>query len=103
VDLEHILWRSDHEPGEPTLRRQLESEGFDVSVWRDPSGRTYEPHSHEWDESLWVLRGRIVFRVAGRDYPLGPGDRLMLPRGIPHAAEAGPEGATYLIGQRREA
>ncbi len=101
MDVEHIRWHGSHDPGEPTLRRQMESEGFEVSTWRDPSGRTYEPHAHGCDESLWVLRGNIVFRIEGHDYSCGPGDRLMLPRGVVHAAEAGPEGATYLIGQRR--
>ncbi len=101
MDLQHIRWHGDHDPGEPTLRRQLESEGFEVSTWRDPSDRCYELHTHPHDESLWVLRGHIVLRIAGDDYPLGPGDRLMLPRGTLHAAQAGPDGATYLIGQRR--
>lgn len=101
MKLERIPWRDPGEPSEPTLRRQLESEGFEVFLWRDPSDRRYVPHSHEHDESLWVVRGRIVFRVEGAEYPLEPGDRLMLPRGTVHEAEAGPEGATYLIGQRR--
>jgi quercetin dioxygenase-like cupin family protein len=48
------------------------------------------------------VRGRIAFQVEGRDYVLGPGDRLELPRGLVHSAHAGPDGATYLIGQRRD-
>ena len=101
MKLEHIRWQSQQDPGEITLRLQLESEGFDVSLWRDPSDRVYEPHTHENDASLWVLRGCIVFHIGEKEYPLGPGDRLMLPGGMVHTAEAGPEGATYLIGQRR--
>lgn len=101
MKVQHIPWRDTEEPGEPTLRRQLEGEGFDVHLWRDPSDRTYAPHAHEHDESLWVVRGRIVFRIQGTEYPLEAGDRLMLPGGIVHEAKAGPQGATYLIGQRR--
>jgi quercetin dioxygenase-like cupin family protein len=48
-----------------------------------------------------VLHGSIVLQVEGERHPLGPGDRLMLPKGTRHSAEVGPEGATYLIGQRR--
>lgn len=101
MKVEHIRWLSAHEPGEVTLRQQLEAEGFDVSLWRDPADRTYESHTHPHDESLWVLRGRIVLRISGEDYPLDRGDRLMLPRDTVHEAQAGPEGATYLIGQKR--
>ena len=48
-----------------------------------------------------MVRGSMVFRVGDREYPLGPGDRLLLPANVVHGAIAGPDGATYLIGQRR--
>jgi quercetin dioxygenase-like cupin family protein len=101
MELEHIVWSGARGPGASALRRLLESEGWDVVLWRDPADRSYASHVHPHDESLWVVRGRIVLRVADREYPLGPGDRLLLPRGTQHTAKAGPEGATYLIGQRR--
>ena len=99
--LERIPWDGDRPPGENALRRRLEAEGWQVVAWSDPCDRRYAPHAHDCDESLWVVRGRIVLQVEGRDIPLGPGDRLLLPRGTPHTARAGPEGAAYLIGQRR--
>jgi quercetin dioxygenase-like cupin family protein len=102
MELRCIPWNGAESPGENALRRHLESEGFDVVTWRDPADRSYEAHSHPRDESLWVVRGRIAFQVDGRDYVLGPGDRLELPRGVVHSAHAGPDGATYLIGQRRD-
>jgi quercetin dioxygenase-like cupin family protein len=68
--------------------------------WSDPPGRTYAPHRHDHHESLWCVSGSIVLQIDGADYPLGPGDRLMLPRGTQHAAEAGAGGATYLIGEK---
>ena len=37
---------------------------------------------------------------SGSAYRLGPGDRLMLPRGTMHAATAGADGAAYLIGEK---
>ena len=100
MELQHIRWSGEPAPGEGALRRQLEAEGYDVVTWRDPSDRTYEAHAHPHDESLWVVHGRIVLRVDEREFALGPGDRLMLPRGTLHTARAGPEGAIYLIGHR---
>jgi len=101
MELRRIPWDRDDPPGEGTLRRRLEEEGFEVTAWRDPADRRYDAHRHACDESLWVVRGEIVLRVGADDYALGPGDRLLLPRGTEHTARAGPDGATYLIGQRR--
>jgi quercetin dioxygenase-like cupin family protein len=102
VELRHIPWTDPSTPpGEPLLRRHLEAEGYEVTVWRDPADRRYDPHRHGDDERLQVLRGRIVLRVDGRDFPLGPGDGLELPRGVVHTARAGPDGAVYLIARRR--
>ena len=98
--VKRIAWGREEPPGEQDLRRQLEEEGFDVVTWRDRCNWSYAAHHHEHDESLWVLRGSIVLRIGGEDYSLGPGDRLMLPRETVHSAQVGPEGATYLIGQR---
>jgi quercetin dioxygenase-like cupin family protein len=101
MELGCIPWNDPRAPGEAILRARLEGEGFEVSAWRDPADRVYCEHSHEYDESLWVVRGQIVFEVSGRQFPLGPGDRLLLPAGVAHRARAGPDGARYLIGQRR--
>jgi quercetin dioxygenase-like cupin family protein len=98
--LESISWNGNGPVEENTLRLQLEEEGFNVFRWRDEAGASYDPHSHEHDESLWVIDGELVFGAGGRDYRLRPGDRLMLPKGTVHATRTGGSGATYLIGER---
>ena len=57
-------------------------------------------HTHDHDESIWLVAGEIRFGAAGRELVLTPGDRLMLPAGTRHTADAGPDGATYLVGQK---
>jgi quercetin dioxygenase-like cupin family protein len=101
MKLEVKHWKDEVEVSEKELRRRLEEEGFAVWAWRDEAGATYEPHAHDEDESIWVVEGRIAFEVGGAEYPLGAGDRLMLPKGTVHTAEVGAEGAHYLVGQRR--
>ena len=101
--LERIPWDGPGTPSEAVLRRRLESEGFGVFRWRDEAGAVYTAHSHDHDESLWVVDGEITFGAGGGELRLGPGDRLMLPRGTVHTAKAGPRGATYLIGERQGA
>ena len=99
MKLERIAWNGGA-PREEDLRHRLEGEGFSVWVWTDPPDAAYVAHSHDHDESLWVVRGVITFGVDGASYRLEAGDRLMLPRGTVHTAEAGSTGATYLIGER---
>src|SRR5262245_30811929 len=99
--LEVIPWPASDAPAEATLRDRLAREGYDAFAWTDAPGAHYNAHSHDHDESIWLVSGAIVFGAEGREYPLGPGDRLMLPAGMVHTAHAGPDGATYLIGERR--
>jgi len=102
MGLEHVVWNGTAPAVEPELRTRLAADGFDVYRWCDEPGAFYAPHSHERDERLWLLEGEMTFEVAGRSYRLGPGDRFELPAGTRHAATAGPQGATYLIGERRD-
>ncbi len=99
MKLERIAW-----PGGPVegsaLKAQLEAEGFSVWQWSDAPGATYTPHSHDHDESIWIVAGEIRFGALGRELHLVAGDRLMLPQGTVHTARAGASGATYLIGER---
>jgi quercetin dioxygenase-like cupin family protein len=100
--LELIPWGDPKAPDATEIRRRLETDGYDAFQWHDPPGATYEPHSHDRDEVLWLIAGEITFGAAGRDFALRPGDRLMLPKGTVHTAHAGTEGATYWIGERSE-
>src|SRR5579884_1779079 len=83
ADLALIPWAEAAPPAEATLRAR------------------HAPHAHDRDESIWVVDGEITFAAAGRTFRLGPGDRLVLPAGTVHTAEAGPAGATYLVGEAR--
>jgi len=100
MNLEVIRWRSAAAPAEDALRARLESEGFSVFRWRDAPDAAYSPHSHDHDESLWIVEGGITFGIGRQLYRLEAGDRLMLPRNTVHTATAGSAGATYLIGEK---
>lgn len=98
--LEIIPWTRESNPDEDELRRRLEDEGFQVFHWSDAAGTDYPPHSHDYDESLWVIRGEIIFGTGGQELRLRSGDRLMLPKGAIHTARTGASGAVYLIGEK---
>ena len=88
--LEVIAWNGTLPPSEEVLRQRLQDEGFDVFRWRDEVGADYAPHTHDHDESLWVIDGEMVFGAGGRQFRLRHGDRLMLPRGTVHTAHPTP-------------
>lgn len=100
MKLELLPWSEDAPPREAELLRRLARDGFEAFRWSDAPGTEYAPHHHDHDECLWLLEGAIRFGAEGQSLPLGPGDRLMLPRGTVHTAVAGPDGAAYLIGRR---
>jgi len=101
VKLERIAWSDADAPRAADLHERLDADGFEAFVWRDDPGADYAPHAHDHDESLWVIEGEIVFGAEGRTLHLGPGDRLMLPKGTVHTARAGSSGARYFIGEKR--
>jgi quercetin dioxygenase-like cupin family protein len=100
MELEVIPWRGASKPSETEVSDRLAREGFQSFAWQDPPGASYTPHAHPHDESIWLLEGEISFGIAGDQYTLHAGDRLMLPADTVHTALAGPAGATYVIGQR---
>ena len=53
------------------------------------------------EKVLYCVRGRIVFRTAGGDIELGPGDKMVLPPHTPHAATVSAEGVRCIEAPRR--
>ena len=52
-------------------------------------------HEHE-DELFYVLEGEHVFRVGDEERLLGPGGTWRILGGVPHTAQAGPDGAVVV-------
>lgn len=100
MQLEVRRWDGAGAPTEDALAQRLAADGFSSFCWSDAPHAHYDEHEHDRDESIWLVAGTIRFTAHGRELALAPGDRLMLPAGTRHTADAGPDGATYLIGQR---
>lgn len=50
-----------------------------------PAGFAPPPHiHHSEDEQFYLVEGRLTFRCAGQTIAAGPGDIVLLPRGVPH-------------------
>ncbi|MGI4799116.1 MAG: cupin domain-containing protein [Janthinobacterium lividum] len=59
---------------------------FEMDVaWQ---GRMPVPHYHRnWDETVYGLRGTLMFDIDGKAMTLDPGDTLFIPRGTVHGFE----------------
>jgi mannose-6-phosphate isomerase-like protein (cupin superfamily) len=50
-----------------------------------PGGSGLIPHMHpEYDEIVFGMNGTVSWTVAGKEIPIGHGDKLSIPRGTPH-------------------
>jgi mannose-6-phosphate isomerase-like protein (cupin superfamily) len=50
------------------------------------------PHTHRYEEAIYVLAGNGLLHVDGRSRPIGPRTSILLPPGTPHCLEnEGPE------------
>ncbi|GEM_PF-719918 len=82
------------------LENELRNEGFDYYIWSDMPGAYYPPHSHEYDECICVVDGKMCFYVCGIEYELGFGKKLYLPKGTVHESRNKTKTkVTYLIGE----
>jgi mannose-6-phosphate isomerase-like protein (cupin superfamily) len=62
-----------------------------LAEWTDPGGDPKSPRfiaplhvHHEDDEAWYVLAGELTVRAGPRDFHLGVGGAVLVPRGVPH-------------------
>ena len=72
----------------------LGAAGLTPDRWSAGPGTWFGGHTHPRHKVLFCVEGAITFVVEGRRWPMGPGDRLDLPAGVRHEAQAGPAGVT---------
>jgi quercetin dioxygenase-like cupin family protein len=76
----------DGELTEQAMRRKLEAQGYSVSRYVYSPGTHFSEHTHGVDKIDAVLSGQFEIVVAGVPAVLGPGDWIVVPRGVPHTA-----------------
>lgn len=93
----------DGEMSERRLRRSLEHEGFEVSVFVYRPGTVFDWHAHGEDKCDAVVSGLLRIEVeSGGTVDLREGERLYLPAGTRHRAEVlGARPVTALDGTKR--
>jgi quercetin dioxygenase-like cupin family protein len=57
---------------------------YEVFLQSGPEGVGPPPHTHPWDESYYVLAGKLEVLLGDRTVVLSPGELAFVPRGTPH-------------------
>ena len=101
----HIIrWQESIPPQESHLRLHMQQEEITPYTWSNGPNYSYAVHTHKYQKVLYCVYGSIRFLLYGQStgsgqdtsIDLSPGDCLILPAGIPHSAQVGPEGVTCL-------
>ena len=58
--------------------------GYELFVQRGAPGMGPPPHSHDWDESMYILSGEVELGVGGETRLCGAGALAHVPAGTPH-------------------
>ena len=61
-----------------------DAQSFEVFFTRGQDGTGPAPHSHDWDETFFVLQGPVLFGVGDREHRVEAGTLLHVPGGERH-------------------
>jgi len=73
--------------------------GFECVLYRvdSPPGRGLPPHRHDHLDTFTVVAGGGLWHLDEETVELGVGDSVVVPVGVRHYLEAGPDGATFVV------
>jgi len=71
---------------EKISRRVLSGDQGMIVWWSMGAGVHVEPHSHANEQIVWMLKGKMEFRLGNEQRVCGPGDVVVIPGGTEHEA-----------------
>ena len=77
------------------IRKAVEHDGWDTVVVVDAPGTNYAEHEHVKSKLLVFLHGSMIVETDGLRFHCEPGDQLVIPGSMRHAAWVGDEGCTF--------
>jgi quercetin dioxygenase-like cupin family protein len=82
------------------IASEVRKEGFDPLYIEDPPGHVYPPHRHPATKLVVFLKGSMEVEVAGQKYSCLPGDKLIIPGNVEHAAVVGSAGCSFFWSEK---
>jgi mannose-6-phosphate isomerase-like protein (cupin superfamily) len=89
-----IRWTGGQHPTLSSITRQMQKEGYLPYFWENGPNYRYPPRTHGYHKVMYVVEGtlELSFPDSNEKIRLRAGDRVELPAGIRHAANAGTTG-----------
>lgn len=78
------------------LASNASTHGYEIFLQQGDEGTGPPPHSHDWDESFYVVKGQIEIRYADKTVTARPGTLVHLPAGTVHAFRFGAGGGEMI-------
>ena len=78
------------------LAANTATDGYEITLQEGEQGAGPPPHSHDWDESFYVLRGEVEISCEGKVAILQAGSLVHVPRGTVHGYRFGAGGGGML-------
>jgi quercetin dioxygenase-like cupin family protein len=78
------------------LASNAATQAYEITLQQGDEGTGPPPHSHNWDESFYVLKGKIEFTCAGQTVMCMPGTLVHVPAGTVHGFRYGAGGGEML-------
>jgi len=83
------------------IKKRMLKEGFSIIYeYDDPPGELYPDHDHPRDQLLVVLKGSMEVKMSGKTSVVREGEEIFFPAKVVHSAKIGPEGCSYIDGER---
>jgi quercetin dioxygenase-like cupin family protein len=84
--LQHVRRVTEEQISEKISRRILAGDQGMLVWWSIGAGVHVEPHSHANEQIVWMLKGKMEFRLGSEQRVCGPGDVVVIPGGAEHEA-----------------
>ena len=78
------------------LASNATTQSYGITLQQGDEGTGPPPHSHDWDEAFYVLKGKVEFTCEGEVVMCMPGTLVHVPRGTVHGFRYGIGGGQML-------
>ena len=72
------------------------TKSYEITMQQGDEGTGPPPHSHDWDESFYMLKGAVIFTCDGKTTICESGTLVHVPAGIAHGFNYGKGGGEML-------
>jgi quercetin dioxygenase-like cupin family protein len=84
IDWSKLEWK----PVRPGVdRKSFSGSGATLALHRLQPGHEPRPHSHPFEQIVYITKGQIDFHIGGEVIRLGPGGLLAIPADVEHYGE----------------